>query len=130
MHTCSNSRGHKVIGYPNGIENAKYPRHRYIFNLAFVCDSTKRTVQYEPLVKKLANYFVHLEDECSYLSNEKTKVTIPSLLRQVQQQLNETRSCTLSVSMLISKRELCPRFHNNLLTLFCRKVAIFAFITS
>lgn len=58
---CRNARKDKIIGYPIHIENQKYPRNRLIFNLCFVCDATKRTVQYEPLVRKLANYLVKLE---------------------------------------------------------------------
>lgn len=92
-----------MIGFPSRIDSAKYLRMSYIFNLCFVCDSTKRTVQYEPLVKKLAHYLVNLELECSYLTDVKTKAEIPKLLKQVKEQINETNSCTFSVSMLISE---------------------------
>lgn len=87
---------------------------RYIFNLCFVCDATKRTVQYEPLVKKLAHYLVNLELECAYLTHDETKAKIPELLAQVKQQINEKSACTLSVSMLI----------NGIMPSFCKSDAI------
>lgn len=57
----SNARKDKILGYPIHIENPKYPRNQLIFNLCFVCDASKKTMQYEPLVRKLANYLVKLE---------------------------------------------------------------------
>ncbi|KAI1292649.1 GATOR complex protein NPRL2 [Halotydeus destructor] len=93
-----NARGHKVIGYPVGIDNDKYKRNRYLFNLCFVCDAAKRTVQYEPLVKKLADYFEMLEKESFFLTSDDTKHTIPELLAQVQVQLNCNRSALVSVT--------------------------------
>lgn len=51
----------KVIGYPVGIDSAEYDRNRLMFNLCFVCDAKMRTIQYEPIVRKLANYLTTLE---------------------------------------------------------------------
>lgn len=51
----------KVIGYPVGIDSAQYDRNRLMFNLCFVCDAKMRTIQYEPIVRKLANYLITLE---------------------------------------------------------------------
>lgn len=49
----------KVVGYPVGIEDQqKYARNAFLFNLCFVCDSWARSVQYEPVVKKLSEYLV------------------------------------------------------------------------
>lgn len=49
----------KIVGYPVGIEDQqKYPRNAFLFNLCFVCDSWARSVQYEPVVKKLSEYLV------------------------------------------------------------------------
>lgn len=53
-----NALGHKIIGYPVRIENPRYERNAYMFNLCFVCDTWARTVQYEPVVKKLAEHLV------------------------------------------------------------------------
>nr|CAD7597841.1 unnamed protein product [Timema genevievae] len=51
-----NVLGYKITGYPVRIDNTKYARNAYYFNLCFVCDSWARTVQYEPVVKKLSEY--------------------------------------------------------------------------
>lgn len=100
-----NSLGYKILGYPVGIDNKKFARNRYIFNLCFVCEASKRTVQYEPLVKKLARYFVHLETECSFLSDEESKAGLPEVLKQIRDQLNSPeRACNLKVSKLMTGR--------------------------
>ncbi|RWS25154.1 nitrogen permease regulator 2-like protein [Leptotrombidium deliense] len=87
----------KIIGFPCGIDHQKYSRNRLLFNLCFVFEPTMRTVQYEPIVKKLANYLVHLELECGFIFNESTKAKLPELMTSIKHQLNETRSCILPV---------------------------------
>ena len=94
-----NSLGYKILGFPVGIDDKKFARNRYIFNLCFICEASHRTVQYEPLVKKLAGYFVHLEAECSFLSTEASKQLLPNILHQIREQLNSReRCCSLKVS--------------------------------
>ncbi|CAG2246562.1 NPRL2 [Mytilus edulis] len=56
-----NTLGKKVIGCPVIIENPKYARNAYIFNLFFVMDSKTETTKYEPVVKKLASYLKQIE---------------------------------------------------------------------
>lgn len=53
-----NALGYKIVGYPVRIENQRYTRNAFYFNLCFVCNSWARTVQYEPIVRKLSEYFV------------------------------------------------------------------------
>ena len=55
---CRNTKGFKIVGYPVRIDSQKYTRNSYYFNLCFVCDAWARTIQYEPVVKKLAEYLV------------------------------------------------------------------------
>lgn len=94
-----NSLGYKILGYPIGMDDKKFARNRYIFNLCFVCEASKRTVQYEPLVKKMARYFVHLEGECDFLTSDESRARLPPLLHQIRDQLNsKERSCCLKVS--------------------------------
>lgn len=94
-----NSLGYKILGFPVGIDNKKYTRNRLVFNLCFVCETSKRTVQYEPLVKKLARYFINLEVENSFLSDEESKAKLPEILRQIRDQLNsKERSCCVKFS--------------------------------
>lgn len=94
-----NSLGYKILGFPIGIDDKKFARNRYIFNLCFVCEASKRTVQYEPLVKKLARYFVNLEIECSFLTSEESKCRLPLILSQIRDQLNsKERASSLKIS--------------------------------
>lgn len=53
-----NALGHKIVGYPIRIDSSRYERNAYLFNLCFVCDSWSKTVQYEPVVKKLGEHLV------------------------------------------------------------------------
>ncbi|CAB0014560.1 unnamed protein product [Nesidiocoris tenuis] len=50
--------GIKILGYPVRIENKKYPRNAYHFNICFVCDAWARTAQYETVVKKLSEFLI------------------------------------------------------------------------
>ena len=56
-----NALGKKIIGCPVIIENPKYARNAYIFNLIFVMDSQTETIKYESVVKKLASYLKQIE---------------------------------------------------------------------
>lgn len=80
------------------IDDSQYERNRYIFNLCFVCEASKRTVQYEPLIKKLAKYMIQLELECKFLSGADNKPHVTSVLMEIKNQLNENRCCKLTIS--------------------------------
>lgn len=53
-----NTLGYKIVGHPVRIDGQRYARNAYYFNLCFVCDAWARTIQYEPVVKKLSEYLV------------------------------------------------------------------------
>ncbi|XP_064633487.1 GATOR1 complex protein NPRL2-like [Lineus longissimus] len=93
-----NALGHKIMGYPVCIDNPKYARNALIFNLCFVFDATSKPQKYEPVVKKLASYLVSLERENGFLSDEKTKETLPSKLKQIITQLNQSGTCSVPVN--------------------------------
>ncbi|GLH15915.1 GATOR complex protein NPRL2, partial [Gryllus bimaculatus] len=87
---------YKITGYPVRIDNTKYARNAYYFNLCFVCDAWARTVQYEPVVKKLSEYLMMMEQESGFLSDENTsneKLRLPLILQQILRDLN---SCGMS----------------------------------
>jgi len=54
--------------------------------------------EYEPVVKKLANYFLTLEKEGSYLSSEKTKSNIPDVLKKIFVDLSAKGECTIPIN--------------------------------
>ncbi|CAG7716173.1 unnamed protein product, partial [Allacma fusca] len=63
-----NALGKKILGYPIQIRNEKYERNAFYFNVCFVCDAWARTVQYEQVLIKFAEFFHSLELEIEYLS--------------------------------------------------------------
>ncbi|XP_077984006.1 GATOR1 complex protein NPRL2-like [Glandiceps talaboti] len=93
-----NALGHKIIGCPVGIENAKYSRNALLFNLCFVFDASATTYPYESVVKKLASHLINLELEGGFLSNEESKSTLPNLLFQLRGQLNTFGKCSVPVN--------------------------------
>ena len=42
------------------VKDKKYPRNYLLFNLCIVCHPWSRTVQFEPIVRKLSQFFVNL----------------------------------------------------------------------
>ncbi|XP_021927171.1 GATOR complex protein NPRL2 [Zootermopsis nevadensis] len=94
-----NVLGYKITGFPVRIDNTKYARNAYYFNLCFVCDAWARTVQYEPVVKKLSEYLMTMEQESGFLSNENKseseKVRLSTMLKQILEDLNSHRMTTV-----------------------------------
>ncbi|XP_026741965.1 GATOR complex protein NPRL2-like [Trichoplusia ni] len=88
-----NALGHKIVGYPIRIDNPRYERNVYLFNLCFVCDSWSKTVQYEPVVKKLGEHLTIMEEETRFVSSGSTK--LPTLLAHLLHDLNTHRKATL-----------------------------------
>ena len=62
-----NALGYKISGYPTYLKDKKYPRNYLLFNLCIVCHPWSRTVQFEPFVRKLSQFFVNLGKPASYL---------------------------------------------------------------
>ncbi|XP_059489456.1 GATOR complex protein NPRL2 [Neocloeon triangulifer] len=95
-----NVLGHKITGFPISISNKKYARNAFYFNLCFVCDAWARTVQYEGVVKKLAEYLMMMELESDFLSNElrssSDNCKLPKILQQILADLNSKKICTIT----------------------------------
>lgn len=87
---------YKILGYPIRIDDKKYARNAFHFNLCFVCDSTSRTVHYEPVVTKLSDYLIAMEIETSFLSSGSAPVKLSPMLKQVLVDLNTKGECALS----------------------------------
>ena len=52
-------------------------------------------MQYELVVRKLAEHLVTLEVEQDFLSNESGRAELPRILAQIQNDLNENGLCTI-----------------------------------
>ncbi len=89
---------YKFIGCSVGIENAKYSRNAFLFNVCFVLDEDSCTSKYEALVKKLAAYLTTLEQETGFISQEETKQNIPSVLNDILYGLNRKGECNIKIN--------------------------------
>ncbi|KAJ3645010.1 hypothetical protein Zmor_022703 [Zophobas morio] len=87
---------YKILGFPVRIDDKKYPRNAYHFNLCLVCDSNVRTVHYEPVVMKLSDYLMATEIESSFLSDGGAATKLAPILKQVIQELNTKGECALT----------------------------------
>lgn len=86
----------KIVGYPVRIEHQKYARNAFHFNLCFVCDAWARSIQYEPVVKKLSEYLIMMEEETCFLSKEDdNKKRLQELFRTVIHDLNKEKVTTI-----------------------------------
>ena len=61
-----------------------------------MCDSDARTVQYELVVRKLAEHLVTLEVEQNFLSTESNRAKLPKILGQILSDLNRGGLCTVT----------------------------------
>lgn len=89
-----NCLGYKISGYPTYLHDKKYRRNYLLFNLCLVCHHWSRTVQFEPFVRKLSQFFANLEKESLLLSRgveddlEDKVEQIEAMLAQVYNDMN------------------------------------------
>ncbi|KYQ57322.1 Nitrogen permease regulator 2-like protein [Trachymyrmex zeteki] len=95
-------KDYKILGFPVKIDDKKYARNAFYFNLCFVCDANARTVHYEPVVKKMSDFLMALEVENCFLSASDDKTRLAEMLAQVMQDLNLHKMCTLTEGTMTS----------------------------
>ncbi|KAL1451648.1 hypothetical protein WDU94_006006, partial [Cyamophila willieti] len=82
------------------IEDNKYARNAFYFNLCIVCDSNARAIQYEPVVQKLSHTLRDLEMESSFLSTQQenpiARARLTNFLNTVMTDLNRNKVCKLT----------------------------------
>ncbi|CAF0796246.1 unnamed protein product [Brachionus calyciflorus] len=86
---------YKICGFPICIEQIKYKRNIYIFNICFIFDKDTNICSYEAVVKKLACDLRTLEVESEFLSNDQLQIHLPKILEQIQRDLNKTGECII-----------------------------------
>jgi len=80
------------------IEDRKYDRNEYIFNIAIVLDENVDPSSYKSVVRKLAKLFRALEEQSGFLWNEVTRSGVYSLIEQVMEDLNNYCECMIPIS--------------------------------
>ncbi|XP_044013900.1 GATOR complex protein NPRL2, partial [Aphidius gifuensis] len=82
-------KDYKILGFPVIIDDNKYARNAFYFNLCFVCDAGARTVHYESVVQKMTDFLMGLEMENKFLSNcTDDKKRLSEMLKQIMNDLN------------------------------------------
>ena len=101
-HTITvNCLGYKISGYPTYLHDRKYRRNYLLFNLCIVSYPWSKTVQFEPIVRKLSQFFINLEKESSILhlsgsdNDIKEEARLERMLEQVYNDLNTESRCVV-----------------------------------
>lgn len=68
LSVCTN--GHRVLGFPISLEDAKYARNRFTFSICFVVDEEQDAEPWQQVVKKTARFFTAVEREDGVLQAE------------------------------------------------------------
>ncbi|KAJ8937907.1 hypothetical protein NQ318_009859 [Aromia moschata] len=98
---------YKILGFPVRIDDKKYARNAFHFNLCFVCDSDARTVQYESVVTKFSDYLMAMEMESNFLSGGKSNTKLKPILYQVMEELNTKGECALTEGPTATHLKVC-----------------------
>lgn len=85
--TSQEGQSYKVLSHPVLlVDQQKYPRNSFIFNLAFVFDGRADVRAYEPIVRKCARELKDLEQNSSFLSRSQFRMY--ELIEQLFEDLN------------------------------------------
>ncbi|CAG8548219.1 17561_t:CDS:2 [Rhizophagus irregularis] len=108
---CTES--YKIMGFPVYIEDDKYERNAFMFNLSFVFDRDADTSSYEPVVRKVARVLTSLETENEFLSNEATKDVMYNIIEQLLEDLNSYCECQIPINSANTiNLKLFPTYRN------------------
>ncbi|XP_059169672.1 GATOR complex protein NPRL2-like isoform X2 [Physella acuta] len=90
--------GHKFVGCPKYIDNDKYKRNAFIFNICFVVAPESLTSVYGSVVKKLSAYLTQLENELGFLSKPENSTQVSQFLKKVLDGLNNEGCCNIKMA--------------------------------
>ena len=107
-HLTLNVNGKKICGYSIIIDDSKYPRNQFMFNMCFVCYPWSRTVQFEPAIRKFSEYLVMLEKENEFLSKEENTEQLKLLMEKVYYQLNDKNKAIVQVGRYMLNLKVVP----------------------
>ncbi|KAK3086175.1 hypothetical protein FSP39_014683 [Pinctada imbricata] len=103
-----NALGLKILGCPVFIDDPKYKRNAYIFNLCLVFDGQSDTNSYEPVVKKLAGYLTQIELQSGFLSRAESQDKIVPFLENLLNKLNKHGSCSVHTDSCTVHLKVAP----------------------
>ena len=66
--------GYEIIGQPIQIQNSRYPRNSFLFNICFVFSNCEHLSLFKPMITKVNTILKEAEESIGYLSNPKKQV--------------------------------------------------------
>lgn len=110
--TCTLGR-HRILSFPCVIEDERYPRNQFIWNVAFVFDRASDLSAFEPVVRKCGRIFRACEVRllalpfclCSrrvqldsqYLTHRSTRANIQNVIDQMFEDLNSYSETSITI---------------------------------
>eukprot|EP01117_Protostelium_nocturnum_P018773 TRINITY_DN791_c0_g2_i1.p1 TRINITY_DN791_c0_g2~~TRINITY_DN791_c0_g2_i1.p1 ORF type:complete len:218 (-),score=57.03 TRINITY_DN791_c0_g2_i1:674-1327(-) len=100
-----NEFGLQIMGFPILLEDSKYPRNYFLFNLCFIFQSnatghhssSSLSSVYEKNLRKLAHLLKSIEKEREFVSNAETRPQFYEMLEQIFFQLNKNGECSIQL---------------------------------
>ncbi|KAJ3342299.1 Nitrogen permease regulator 2 [Gonapodya sp. JEL0774] len=87
-----------VASWPCVVEDPRYPRNKFLWNLGFVFEGPgEGVVCYEQVVRKIGRVLRSLELESQFLSNPASKQRLPQILEQIMEDLNAYHECQVTL---------------------------------
>lgn len=119
---CSNGR--RLLGYPISLENEKYERNRFTFNICFVLDEKEDARPFQRVLETLAKFLRTVEQEDEILSREeklagmvwageegyaeRSTGAVRKIMEGVLEDLNDFGECMIHIGGM--PRKNCPPF--------------------
>lgn len=86
-----------VLGFPCTIEDERYDRNEFRWNMGFVFDGNADLSAFEPVVRKCGRILRAAELDSRYLSSPATKDQMQSVLEQIFEDLNSYSETSITV---------------------------------
>jgi hypothetical protein len=86
---------YQIMGFPVQLNDSKYQRNAFLFNLCFVFDQQVNTRCFDQIVSKIARVLISLELQSQFLSEKQGSLT--NSLAQIMEDLNSYHECQIMV---------------------------------
>ena len=96
-YICISIGSLQICGLPVAIEDSKYERNQFLFNLCFVFKADDDTSVFEGVVRRMARELTSLEIESAFMSDPSKKCQLRDITEQVYNDLNTYFETQISV---------------------------------
>ena len=91
------SNGLKLLGYPTVVDDNRYPRNQFIFNICFVLHPWSRSIHLERALNNLVENLIQVEKDTQFLSNPEYTSEVEDMLDKIIRDYKETGECRLMI---------------------------------